>query len=121
MLSGSPPRPPVLVDRKRCPEGASLGRGQLIKLVQDGAYELLETCVGDLGLRLDAESSKDPKVRCSLDRVVEERGLAHPGFTPQYERAATMIPCCLEQRIDAPALPFTTEDHLENRLSARED
>src|SRR4029077_12588215 len=54
-----------------------LGRRQALREVEKGSTQLLSRCERELHLCLDPDGPGDPKLGCSLDRILEECGLAN--------------------------------------------
>ena len=72
------------------------GRAQRIALrsrktlepVEHRSQELMQPGEGELHLRLDAGGTHDQAVRCLLDQVIQQRGLAHARFATDDQRPA---------------------------------
>ena len=72
----------------------------------------MEGGVGELHLRLDADSSRDPEVGPGLEGKLQQRRLAHAGLSPNHERPAAPRPHVVEQPFQRLALGAPTQQHL---------
>src|SRR4029077_1351823 len=61
---------------ERDPKRVVLGLGQALHEVEEWSTQLLSRCERELHLSLDPDGPGDPKLGCSLDRILEKRGLA---------------------------------------------
>ena len=73
---------------KRHGERFLLGHGQSVHEAEERETQLLNRRERQLHLRFDASRPDDPELAPSLDRVLEERGLADPGLAVHDQHAA---------------------------------
>jgi hypothetical protein len=66
-----------------------LGLRQAIREVEEWSTQLLSRCERELHLSLDPDGPGDPKLGCSLDRILEERGLADARLAVDDQYPAT--------------------------------
>jgi hypothetical protein len=59
--------------------------------LEERGTELLNRRERELHLRLDPEGPGDPKLACSGDRVLEQRGLADARFAMHHQHAAAAL------------------------------
>jgi hypothetical protein len=84
---------------------------KLAERARDRPEQLMGSGEGDLRLGLDAERLEDAKAFCSIDRVFEQRALAHSGFAAENKRPASALPGRVQHRLDPRALTLPAEEH----------
>ena len=87
----------------------ALGAGQRIKVVQQRRAELLQPGVGELHLGLGARRSDDVAPGCLVHQILQQRGLADPGFPAQHEHRAPARTQVSQQPIERLALSTPPE------------
>ena len=70
------------------PSASRWGCGRRSDQVEERGTQLLKRCERELHLRFDPECPGDPKLARSLDRVLEQRGLADARFAVHHQHAA---------------------------------
>ncbi len=97
--------PEALVDRfagerEGRPQCRRLRLGQALDLAEGRSQDLVQRCVRELVLRLDADAAQHSEVRGALGGVRQERGLAQAGPAAHHEHAAAALPCGGKQCVD---------------------
>ena len=64
-------------------ERVALRDGQPVEVIQHGRAELVQAGIGQLHLRLNADSSRDVPARDPAGQVAQQRALAHARLAPQ--------------------------------------
>jgi hypothetical protein len=83
--------------------------------------EQVQAGEGQLGLGLDAGPAQHPHPACAPSRVVQQRGLADPGLTPDDQRTADPVPSRVEEGVDPLLLGATTPQHAGNPIDRSTD
>jgi hypothetical protein len=86
-----------------------LGLRQSLPEVQEGRAELLHRREWELYLSLDPGRPGDPKLRSSLDRVLEHCGLTDTRLAVQHQHAATPGARSVQQPVNRLALVFPAQ------------
>ena len=86
-----------------------LGLRKTVEKLEERGTQLLNRCERELHLRFDPGRPGDPKPAPSLDRVVEQRGLADARFAMHHQHAATPAAHAVQQPVEHLALAFPAE------------
>jgi hypothetical protein len=86
-----------------------LGLRQPLPDVEERRTQLLHRCERELHLSLDPDSPGDPELRSSLDRVLEQCGLADAGLAMHDQHAATPGAHAVQQPVEHVALAFAAQ------------
>ena len=90
-------------------ERVVLGLRQPPPEVEERQTQLLNRRERELHLRLDPRGPGDPKLGCSLDRVLEQRGLADARLSVHHQHAATPAAYAGQQPVEYLALALPAE------------
>jgi DNA-binding SARP family transcriptional activator len=101
------PAPPLPAARtpRRAPHAAG---PQPVQAIEHLRAQLLEGSVGQLHLRLDASDPGNAHASHRRDRVLQQRGLAHPGLAVHHQRTAAPAARRLQQLAERRPLGETT-------------
>jgi hypothetical protein len=97
---------------ERHAERLALRLGNPGQPIEHWRAHLLQGGERELHLRLDADRAYDPEPRRRRDRVLQERGLAHPRLAPHHQHAAAPCARILQQAIQHLALAAPAEEQL---------
>jgi hypothetical protein len=81
----------------------------MVQKVEERGTQLLSRCERELHLRFDPGCLGDPKPARSLDRVIEQRGLADARFAMHHQHAAAPAAAAVQQPVEHLALAFPAE------------
>ena len=73
---------------KRDAKRLSLGLWKMLHELVERSTQLLGRCERELHLRLDSDGPGDPKLACSLNGVLQQRGLADARLSMHHQHAA---------------------------------
>ena len=74
--------------------------GERVDAVVEQEDELVDRCVPECHLGLDADQVDDTEAACGVDRVVDQRGLADAGRTTEQERTRCATLGVSQERFD---------------------
>jgi hypothetical protein len=83
--------------------------GKTLDEFEERRAEVLQRCVVELGLPLDARSPDDTKVLGRVERVLEQRRLANPWVALQHEDTAATFSRRLQQPLEDRLLALSAE------------
>ena len=81
-------------------KGATLRIGQAVKSIQERSAELMQSCVGELHLGLDAGQPHDMATDSARFEVFEQRCLADSGFASQHEHLTLPSPRASHETVE---------------------
>jgi len=83
--------------------------GEALGELQDGCAQLLQRRIGELHLAFDADGACDPERPPCLDRVLQQRGLAHARLSVHDQDPAVPAAGGLQQPVNHLALGLPAE------------
>ena len=86
-----------------------LGLRETVHKLEERGTQLLNRRERELHLRFDPGRPGDPKLAPSLDRVLEQRGLADARFAVHHQHAAAPAAHAVQQPVEHLALAFPAE------------
>jgi hypothetical protein len=105
-----PVRRGTCIAAEHCAEGFPLRFGQHVEAIQHRSAELMETAVGHLHLRLDADGCEDVPAGDLLRYITQQRALADARLTPQNDDLTATGERIAEKPVELLALNPTSEE-----------